>query len=188
MPCQREGDDFVAFVALGDGRFESRKVRTGRKGDGFVEILDGLSAGESVVVSGTFVLKSEASKESLGRRGVTPVMIRRIVDFSLDNRFLVIVLWLLVAAGRRSTPSLDLPIDAVPDVTNVQVQVLTNSPGLAPEEVEKFVTFPVETAMSGLPKVEEIRSISSFGLSAVTVVFEEDDRHLLELASSSASA
>ena len=63
---QREGDDFVAFVALGDGRFESRKVRTGRKGDGFVEILDGLSAGESVAVSGTFVLKSEASKESLG--------------------------------------------------------------------------------------------------------------------------
>ena len=63
---QREGDDFVAFVALGDGRFESRRVRTGRKGDGFVEILDGLSAGESVAVSGTFVLKSEASKESLG--------------------------------------------------------------------------------------------------------------------------
>jgi Cu(I)/Ag(I) efflux system membrane fusion protein len=63
---QREGDDFVAFVALGDGRFESRKVRTGRKGDGFVEILDGLVAGESVAVSGTFVLKSEASKESLG--------------------------------------------------------------------------------------------------------------------------
>jgi len=63
---QREGDDFVAFIALGDGRFESRKVRTGRKGGGFVEILDGLSAGESVAVSGTFVLKSEASKESLG--------------------------------------------------------------------------------------------------------------------------
>lgn len=63
---QREGDDFVAFVALGDGRFESRRVRTGRKGDAFVEILDGLVAGESVAVSGTFVLKSEASKESLG--------------------------------------------------------------------------------------------------------------------------
>ena len=63
---QREGNDFVAFVALGDGRFESRRVRTGRKGDGFVEVLDGLSAGESVAVSGTFVLKSEASKESLG--------------------------------------------------------------------------------------------------------------------------
>ena len=63
---QRDGEQFVAYVALGDGRFESRKVRTGRKGDGFVEVLDGLSAGESVAVSGTFVLKSEASKESLG--------------------------------------------------------------------------------------------------------------------------
>ena len=63
---QRDGDQFVAYVALGDGRFETRKVRTGRKGDGFVEVLDGLSAGESVAVSGTFVLKSEASKESLG--------------------------------------------------------------------------------------------------------------------------
>jgi cobalt-zinc-cadmium resistance protein CzcA len=58
-------------------------------------------------------------------------------------------------------------------VTNVQVQVLTNSPGLAPEEVERFVTFPVETAMSGLPRIEELRSVSKFGLSAVTLVFEE---------------
>jgi cobalt-zinc-cadmium resistance protein CzcA len=99
-------------------------------------------------------------------------MIRRLVDFSLDNRFLVIVLWLMVALGGFYALA-DLPIDAVPDVTNVQVQVLTNSPGLAPEEIEKFVTFPVETAMSGLPRVEEIRSISRFGLSAVTVVFEE---------------
>jgi len=99
-------------------------------------------------------------------------MIAKIIDASLDNRFLVIVLWLLAAAvGIHSM--VNLPIDAVPDVTNVQVQVLTQSPGLAPEEVEKFVTFPVETSMSGLPKVEEIRSVSKFGLSVVTVVFEE---------------
>ena len=100
-------------------------------------------------------------------------MIRRIIDFSLDNRFLVLVGWLLVAiAGADAL--LKLPIDAVPDVTNVQVQILTNSPGLAPEEVERFVTFPVETSMSGLPAVEQIRSVSKFGLSAVTVVFEDD--------------
>lgn len=99
-------------------------------------------------------------------------MIARIVNFALDNRFLVIVLWLLVAGvGVRSM--LNLPIDAVPDVTNVQVQVLTNSPGVAPEEMEQFITFPVESAMSGLPKVEEIRSVSKFGLSVVTVVFDE---------------
>jgi cobalt-zinc-cadmium resistance protein CzcA len=99
-------------------------------------------------------------------------MIGRIIDFSIDNRFAVIVLWLVVVvAGIDSLPK--LPIDAVPDVTNVQVQVLTDSPGLAPEEVEQFVTFPVETAMSGMPRVEEIRSLTKFGLSVVTVVFEE---------------
>ncbi len=99
-------------------------------------------------------------------------MIKKLIDFSLDNRFLVLVLWLLVVAlGVNALTK--LPIDAVPDVTNVQVQVLTNSPGLAPEEVEKFISFPVETAMSGLPKIEEIRSVSKFGLSVVTVVFEE---------------
>jgi len=99
-------------------------------------------------------------------------VIQRIIDFSLDNRFLVVAGWVLVAlVGVGSL--LELPIDAVPDVTNVQVQVLTNSPGLAPEEVERFITFPVETAMSGLPRIEEIRSVSRFGLSVVTVVFEE---------------
>ena len=99
-------------------------------------------------------------------------MFSRLVDYSLDNRLLVLAAWLLVAiVGVRSM--LSLPIDAVPDVTNVQVQILTNSPGLAPEEVETFITFPVETAMSGLPRVEEIRSVSKFGLSVVTVVFEE---------------
>ncbi len=99
-------------------------------------------------------------------------MLSRVIDFSLDNKVLVICGWLLLAAlGVDSLRS--LPIDAVPDVTNVQVQVLTTSPGLAPEEVEQFVTFPVESAMSGIPAVEEIRSVSKFGLSVVTVVFEE---------------
>jgi len=67
-----------------------------------------------------------------------------------------------------------LPIDAVPDVTPNQVQILTNAPGLGPIEVEKFITFPVETAMSGLPGIELIRSVSRFGLSAVTIYFDED--------------
>lgn len=96
----------------------------------------------------------------------------RIIDFSLNNRFLVIVLWLLIAAAGLNSLT-RLPIDAVPDVTNVQVQILTNSPGLAPQEMERFITFPVETAMSGLPAIEEIRSVSKFGLSVVTVVFDE---------------
>ncbi len=67
-----------------------------------------------------------------------------------------------------------LPIDAVPDVTNVQVQVLTDSPGLSAEEVERFVTFPIENGLNGLPGLAEVRSITRAGMSAVTVIFEED--------------
>lgn len=99
-------------------------------------------------------------------------MIERIVDFSVRNRFLVILMVLLVGAlGVRAAQQ--LPIDAVPDVTNVQVQVLTNAPALGPLEVEQLITFPVESVMSGLPLLEEVRSVSRFGLSAVTLVFEE---------------
>ncbi len=95
-----------------------------------------------------------------------------LVAFCVRNRFLVIFAVLLVGSvGARMAR--DLPIDAVPDVTNVQVQVLTNAPALGPVDVEQYVTVPVETAMSGLPGVEEVRSLSRFGLSAVTVVFEE---------------
>jgi cobalt-zinc-cadmium resistance protein CzcA len=96
----------------------------------------------------------------------------KIIDVSLRWRLLVIVGVVLVALiGANALQN--LPIDAVPDVTNIQVQILTNASGLGPVEVEKLITFPVETAMSGLPRVEDIRSISKFGLSAVTVVFEE---------------
>lgn len=77
----------------------------------------------------------------------------------------------LMGAGAFSVST--LPLDAVPDLTNVQVQVLTTSPSLGPVEVEQFITFPVENALSGLPRVDEIRSISRFGLSAVTVAFED---------------
>ncbi len=99
-------------------------------------------------------------------------MAARLVDWSLRNRFLVLVLgFLLIVVGLSALRR--LPIDAVPDVTNVQVQVLTKAPALAPLEVEQLVTFQVEAAMSGLPGIEEIRSVSKFGLSAVTVVFVE---------------
>ncbi|MBO6514827.1 MAG: efflux RND transporter permease subunit, partial [Phycisphaerales bacterium] len=94
------------------------------------------------------------------------------VAFCVRHRFLVIFGVLLVGAFGVRAASL-LPIDAVPDVTNVQVQVLTNSPSLGPVEVEQYVTVPVETVMSGLPNVEQVRSLSRFGLSAVTIVFEE---------------
>src|SRR5947209_7748462 len=99
-------------------------------------------------------------------------MLDRIIDFSLNNKFLVLLSALLLLVGGVYAMA-RLPVDAVPDVTNVQVQVMTTAPALAPEEMEQFVTFPVETAMSGMPHVEEIRSVSQFGLSVVTVVFEE---------------
>jgi cobalt-zinc-cadmium resistance protein CzcA len=99
-------------------------------------------------------------------------MIERLIDFSIRNRALVILGVLLVGAfGLRAAQQ--LPIDAVPDVTNVQVQILTTAPALGPLEVEKFITFPVETVMSGLPHLEEVRSLSKFGLSSVTIVFDE---------------
>ena len=94
------------------------------------------------------------------------------VSFCIQHRFLVIFGVLLIGAlGVRAAQQ--LPIDAVPDVTNVQVQVLTTAPALGPIEVEQYITVPVETVMSGLPRVEQVRSLSRFGLSAVTIVFEE---------------
>ncbi|QDS93918.1 Cobalt-zinc-cadmium resistance protein CzcA [Roseimaritima multifibrata] len=99
-------------------------------------------------------------------------MINHLIDFSLNNRFIVILLSLAIL-GMGFFAAATIPLDAVPDLTNVQVQVLTNSPALGPVEVEQFITFPIENAMSGIPKVDEIRSISRFGLSAVTVAFEE---------------
>ena len=99
-------------------------------------------------------------------------LLTAVVAWSLRHRAIVVLATaLLVTIGIYST--IDLPIDAVPDVTNVQVQVITPAPALSPTEIEQYVTMPVERAMSGLPKVEEIRSISKYGLSVVTVVFEE---------------
>jgi cobalt-zinc-cadmium resistance protein CzcA len=95
------------------------------------------------------------------------------IDWSLKNRFIV-MLFAVIALGLGGYSASKIPLDAVPDLTNVQVQILTNSPALGPVEVEQFITFPVENAMSGIPKVDEIRSISRFGLSAVTVTFEDD--------------
>jgi cobalt-zinc-cadmium resistance protein CzcA len=97
----------------------------------------------------------------------------RLIDFSLRNKFLILVFTaVLIGVGIRAM--LRLPIDAVPDVTPNQVLVLTRAPGLGPVEVERFITFPVETAMSGLPGITDIRSVSRFGLSAVYIYFEEN--------------
>jgi len=99
-------------------------------------------------------------------------MLSWLIDFTLNNRFLILLgSGILLLAGGYA--ALNLAIDAVPDVTNVQVQIMTTAPALGPLEVEQAVTIPVESAMSGMPRVEEIRSVSQFGLSVVTVVFFE---------------
>ncbi len=96
----------------------------------------------------------------------------KLVEFSLQYRFLIIVLTLLlIAVGVYSLGK--LPIDAVPDVTPNQVLIITRAPGLGPVEVERFITFSVESAMSGLPGIASIRSTSRFGLSVVYVFFNE---------------
>lgn len=99
-------------------------------------------------------------------------MLAKLIDFSLSNRFLVLTATLLMAAAGVNA-ALHLPIDAVPDMTNVQVTVITEAGSLSPVEVERYVTYPVEWTMGGLPAVEEIRSVSKFGISVVTIVFHE---------------
>ncbi|MFT3700154.1 MAG: efflux RND transporter permease subunit [Kofleriaceae bacterium] len=100
-------------------------------------------------------------------------MIDLVLAWALRNRFLVVIATiLLIVGGVVSVKS--LPIDAVPDITNIQVQVLTKSPALGPEQVEKLITTPIEQALGGIPKLEQLRSTSKFGLSVVTVVFDED--------------
>ncbi len=100
-------------------------------------------------------------------------MLSNLIDLSLSNRFLVIVLFILMAIG-GVVSALNIPIDAVPDMTNTQVIVLTNAAGLSPLEVEQYVTNRVEVAMSGLPGLQEMRSTSKFGISSVTLVFQEN--------------
>lgn len=99
-------------------------------------------------------------------------MLNRIIDWSVSNRLLV-VLGLIAVLGAAGMLIPKLNLDAFPDVTNVQVQINTEAEGLAAEEVEQLITYPIEAVMYALPDVEEVRSISKTGLSVITVVFKE---------------
>jgi heavy metal efflux system protein len=93
-----------------------------------------------------------------------------LVDLSLENRVIVLMMtFLFVIFGINS--SYHLKMDAVPDVTTIQVQIITSAPSLSPLEIEQYITYPVERAMAGIPHLEEVRSISRYGLSVVTIVF-----------------
>jgi len=99
-------------------------------------------------------------------------MLRKIIKLSIDNK-LIILLMTLVIIGFGLFSVTQIPIGAVPDITNNQVQVITTSQNLSTQDVEQFITYPVELEMANLPGVIEIRSISKFGLSVVTIVFED---------------
>lgn len=99
-------------------------------------------------------------------------MIDKIIAYSIKNKLVIalmtlaLIIWGIWSAGK-------LPIDALPDITNNQVQIITVCPTLAGQEVEQLVTFPIEQSIANLPDLEELRSISRFGLSVITVVFDE---------------
>src|SRR3954469_2004373 len=99
-------------------------------------------------------------------------MFEALVNASMRHRGAVI-LALLALIGSGIISVARLPIDAVPDITNVQVMALTSAPALGPEEVEQFITIPVENAMSGIPRIKETRSFSQFGISGLTIIFED---------------
>src|SRR5262245_55470382 len=99
-------------------------------------------------------------------------MLNALIDWSLRHRLVVLGLFaVLCGVGMYSVSRLD--IDAFPDTTPVQVQVNTAAPGLGPEQVERQITFPIEQSIGGLPRLEQVRSLSKFGLSQVTVVFAD---------------
>ncbi|HXA02225.1 MAG TPA: CusA/CzcA family heavy metal efflux RND transporter [Cytophagaceae bacterium] len=100
-------------------------------------------------------------------------MIDNLIGFSIRNKIIIgLFTFALIAWGAYSLTQ--LPIDAVPDITNNQVQVITTAPTLAAQEVERFITYPVEVSMATIPNVLEIRSISRFGLSVITIVFKDE--------------
>ena len=99
-------------------------------------------------------------------------MLNAIIHFSISNK-LIIGLFTLALVGWGIWSATQLPIDAVPDITNNQVQVITSSPSLAAEDIERLVTFPIEVSLSNIPGITELRSFSRFGLSIVTVVFTD---------------
>ncbi|WP_282180312.1 CusA/CzcA family heavy metal efflux RND transporter [Maribacter stanieri] len=100
-------------------------------------------------------------------------MLSHIINFSLKNK-LIILLFTVFIVGYGLFALSQIPIGAVPDVTNNQVQVITTSRNLSTQDMEQFITYPVELEMANLPGVKEIRSVSKFGLSVVTIVFEDD--------------
>src|SRR4030067_305998 len=100
-------------------------------------------------------------------------MLEKLIEYTLKQKGMIIFLSLLIiGAGLYSY--LKLPIDAFPDVTNIQVEVISHADGLSAIEIERNVTYPIEMAMRGLPDMDQMRSVTKFGLSIVTIVFKDN--------------
>src|SRR6202162_2644149 len=99
-------------------------------------------------------------------------MLKRIIDATLANRWLIL-LAITALLGLGGYALYTIPVEAFPDLTNNQVVVVTEAPGLPPTEVEQLVTYPIEQTMLGLPDKEEVRSLTKLGLSMVTIVFDD---------------
>ena len=149
-----------------------RRVAVGPEAEGWIEITQRLAAGERVVTTGSFLLKAELLKSAAPTRDEPMGVVERFVAGALRQR-LFVLLCVAALAVTGIVAWRDLPVEAFPDLTNNQVVIVTQAPGLAAPEIELRISYPIETALMGTPGAEEVRSLSKFGLSMVTVVFED---------------
>lgn len=161
-----DGATSVVFVESEPGVLRRRAIRTGRQTPERTEVLSGLAQGEKVVVRGALLLLN-----AIDIRGLPPVF-EKIVAACLSHRLAVLVTTLIVFVWgiysfRRLT------IEAFPDPTDTQVQVITLNPGQPAEEMERQVSIPIERAVNGLPGLSRVRSINLFGLSFITLTFQD---------------
>jgi RND family efflux transporter MFP subunit len=171
----RSGAYNQMFVIKEPGVIEPRKVTLGVESSGFVAVTDGVSAGELVVVSSQFMIDSESKLREATAKMLNmgaPGMIEFIINASLKDRLMVLIATAIIAvAGYFSYTN--APLDAIPDLSDVQVIVLTEYSGQSPQVVEDQVTYPLTTAMLAVPDTKVVRGYSFFGLSFVYIIFED---------------
>ena len=164
----------AVFVDKGEGRFEPREVKLGQRGGGYVEVREGISEGEPVVISANFLIDAESNLKAAlkGFADGSAAMIARLIAWSARNLLLV-----LFGAGFAAAAGIyalaHLPLDAIPDLSDTQVIVYTEYPGQAPQVIEDQVTYPLTTAMLTVPRSKVVRGFSFFGVSFVYVIFED---------------
>ena len=165
----------IVLVAKGEGRFEPRAVKLGRRGDGYVEVLDGVKQGRRSRHVGN--VPDRCRKQSQGRAASLHAagggkMIAALIRWSARNVFLIGFATIFVTLAGIYAVS-RVPLDAIPDLSDVQVIVYTEYSGQAPQVVEDQVTYPLTTAMLSVPKSRVVRGFSFFGVSFVYVIFED---------------